>query len=66
MASTQRALAPSAQAAPMSAAARELLRQLADRHEPPKPEPFRALRWRRRRETHRCYMEFAHHRQGCQ
>jgi len=45
----------------MNNEALELLRELAGRHEPPKPEPFRALHWRRRRDPHRVYMRFASH-----
>ena len=40
----------------------QMLRQLADRHEPPKPEPepFRPLRYYRRRTDpiHKTYMRF--------
>jgi hypothetical protein len=46
----------------------DLLRALLERVEQrahgacPQHNP---LRWRRRRETHRCYMRFVHDRAGC-
>jgi hypothetical protein len=45
-----------------------MLRELLDQEERPKPDPFRPLRYYRRREAHRCFMRFAyriHGRQHC-
>ena len=43
-----------------------MLRTLADLVDPPEPPPpFKPLRWRRRRETHRCYMRHVYGRPIC-
>jgi hypothetical protein len=45
----------------------ELLRGLLERSHEPKPEPFRPLRWRRRRvdSRHRTLMRYEHSRERC-
>ena len=68
VAATQPSRCPAAPATAMSDDARELLRSLLDKAEQGQHQArlqFRPLRWRRRRETHRCYMEFAPGRRAC-